>query len=131
MKHIFDSSSIINLCADRRIDKLQESGTLSLTLYELGNAIWKQVYHRRSLSQEEGGRALTALVKVLKNMREVSVQDEVAVLNIAIEQGLTYYDASYIQATIEDNSTLITDDERLSSAAKRYVKTATSTDIER
>lgn len=128
MNRIFDSSSIINLCVDRRVDRLHEGGTLGLAFYEVGNAVWKQVYQRKSLSLEEGEKALATLVEVLNSMKEVMVEDKVAVLNIAVERGLTYYDASFIRAAIENNSILITDDEILRSAAKGIAETAKSID---
>ncbi len=130
MKHLFDSSSIINLCAKKRMDKLLEGEALSLAFYEVGNAVWKQIYLKKSLTREEGGKALATLVEVLKRMREFSVEDSRAVLNIAVDEGLTYYDASYIHAAIKNSLTLITDDERLCSIATKYVQTGTSTDIE-
>jgi predicted nucleic acid-binding protein len=130
MKHLYDSSAIINLSAKKRADKLLEDGTLGLTFYEVGNAIWKQVYLKRSLTREEGEKALRTLVEVLAIMTEVPVDDGQAVLGIAVEEGLTYYDASYVHAAVKNGLTLVTDDERLCSAARKYVETATSTDIE-
>ncbi|MCJ7610604.1 toxin VapC, partial [Candidatus Bathyarchaeota archaeon] len=62
MKYLYDSSAIINLVAGKRAEKLLEDGTLSLTFYEVGNAIWKQVYLKRSLTREEGEKALRTLV---------------------------------------------------------------------
>jgi len=130
MKQLFDSSSIINLCAKKRLDKLIQGSTLSLALYEVGNAVWKQVHLKRSLTREEGEKALSTLVEVLKRMNVILIEDCSAVLSIAVEEGLTYYDASYIHAADRNGLTLITDDERLSSIAKKYVQTATSSDIE-
>jgi predicted nucleic acid-binding protein len=130
MKHLYDSSAIINLIARKRADKLLEDGTLGLTFYEVGNAIWKQVYLKRSLTREEGEKALRTLVEVLAMMTEVPVDDGQAVLGIAVEEGLTYYDASYVHAAVKNGLTLVTDDGRLCSAARKYVETATSTDIE-
>jgi len=130
MNQLFDSSSIINLCAKKRLDKLIQGSTLSLAFYEVGNAVWKQVHLKRSLTREEGGKALSTLVEVLKRMNVVLIEDGSAVLSIAVEEGLTYYDASYIHAAYRNGLTLITDDERLGSIAKKYVQTATSSDID-
>ena len=63
-------------------------------------------------------------------MNVVLIEDGSAVLSIAVEEGLTYYDASYIHAAYRNGLTLITDDERLGSIAKKYVQTATSSDID-
>jgi predicted nucleic acid-binding protein len=130
MKRLFDSSSIVHLCAKKRVDVLLEGVALSLAFYEVGNAVWKQVYLKKSLTREEGGKALATLVEVLKKMGEVSVEDGPAVLDIAVEEGLTYYDASYVHAAVKNGLTLVTDDERLRSVAKKYVETATGRDME-
>jgi predicted nucleic acid-binding protein len=62
-------------------------------------------------------------------MKEASVKYEAAALIIAVEEGLTYYDASYIQAAIDNASILVTDDAELLSKAKRYVETQASAEI--
>jgi len=130
MKQLFDSSSIINLCARKSLDKLLQGGILSLAFYEVGNAVWKQVYLKRSLTLEEGRKALSTLTEVLMKMNLVLIEDSSAVLGIAVEEGLTYYDASYIYAADRNGLTLVTDDERLCSTANKYVQTATSSDTE-
>ncbi len=37
--NLFDASAIINLCAEKKLDKLLEGWTLNLAFYELGNAV--------------------------------------------------------------------------------------------
>jgi predicted nucleic acid-binding protein len=129
MSYLFDSSAIINLSSEKKAETLLKGVTLSLAFYEVGNAIWKQVHLRRSLTKEEGSKALTALARLLKQMKEASVKYEAAALIIAVEEGLTYYDASYIQAAIDNDSILVTDDAELLSKAKRYVETKASAEI--
>ncbi|MCJ7631056.1 type II toxin-antitoxin system VapC family toxin [Candidatus Bathyarchaeota archaeon] len=129
MSYLFDSSAIINLSSEKKGDKLLKGATLNLAFYEVGNAIWKQVYLRKSITKDEGSKALTTLTKVLKQMKEAPVKDEAAILNIAVIEELTYYDASYIQAAIDSNSTLVTDDGELLSKAKKYVETKESAEI--
>lgn len=129
MKHLFDSSSIINLCSERKIEGLLEGCTLNLAFYELGNAVWKQVHLHKALTQEEGVEALAALTEVYGQMRALHVEDSSSILNIAVEEGLTYYDASYIHAAIKNDAMLVTDDRRLHTAASKYVETATSDEL--
>jgi predicted nucleic acid-binding protein len=126
VRNIYDSSAIINLCAKKNLDRLLEGETLDLAVYEAGNAVWRQVHLRKTLTREEGEKALTVLTETINNMKTAAIQDTTAVLNIAIEEGITFYDASYLHAAVKNNLTLVTDDERLSSAARRYVKTAFS-----
>ena len=129
MKPLFDSSSIINLCSERKIERLLEGYTLNLAFYELGNAVWKQVHPHKALTQEEGGEALAALTEVYGQMRELPVEDASSILNIALEEGLTYYDASYIHAAIKHDAVLVTDDIKLHTAASKYVETTTSEEL--
>ena len=129
MKHLFDSSSIINLCSERKIERLLEGCTLNLAFYELGNAVWKQVHLHKALTQKEGSEALAALTEVYGQMRELHVEDTSTILNIAVEEGLTYYDASYIHAAIKNDAVLVTDDRKLHTAARKYVETTTSEEL--
>ena len=129
MKPLFDPSSIINLCTERKIERLLDGCTLNLAFYELGNAIWKQVHLHKALTPEEGGEALAALTEVYGQMRELPVEDASSILNIAVEEGLTYYDASYIHAAKKNEAVLVTDDRRLHTAASKYVETTTSEEL--
>jgi predicted nucleic acid-binding protein len=131
MKLLFDSSSIINLCAKKQIEELLNGWTLNLAFYELGNAVWKQVHLHKALTPEEGSGALDALTEVLRKMREAPIEDASAILNIAVREGLTFYDASYIHATIKNGATLVTDDEKLRSTASKHVETITSEELNR
>ena len=131
MKLLFDSSSIINLCAREKIDELLEGVTLSLAFYEIGNAVWRQVHLHKALTQVEGGRALGAVVEVLKKMGEIRVEDASAILDIAVGEGLTFYDASYLHVAIKKETALVTDDEKLNHVAEKYVQTVTSEELNR
>jgi predicted nucleic acid-binding protein len=130
MSYLFDSSAIINLSSEKKAEKLLKGATMSLAFYEVGNAIWKQQVHLKgSFTKEEGSKALTALARLLKQMKEASVKYEAAALIIAVEEGLTYYDASYIQAAIDNALILVTDDAELLSKGKRYVETQASAEL--
>ena len=43
-----------------------------------------------------------------------------------MKEGLTYYDAAYLQAAMEKGMTLVTDDERLKKVGGKYVRAVTS-----
>lgn len=40
---LFDSSAIINLCGQRKPDRLVEGYALNFALYEVGNAVWNRL----------------------------------------------------------------------------------------
>lgn len=128
--NLFDSSAIINLCGEKRIDKLFEGWTLNLAFYELGNAVWKQTYIHRTVTPEEAGKLLDALTEVFINMKKPEKENGLGTLKIAVREGLTYYDAAYIQAAVENKLTLVTDDEKLYRVAKKFVKTMKSNELD-
>jgi predicted nucleic acid-binding protein len=122
-EHFFDASAIIALCSRGKADKPLEGWTLNPALYEVGNAVWKQVYLYKTFTLEEGNKALDALTEVIKKMMRTSIDDSLDILKIAVTEGLTYYDAAYLHATLKNDKTLVTNDEKLYTIAKKYVKT--------
>jgi predicted nucleic acid-binding protein len=126
MRFLFDSSAIIDLCGRRGADRLLEGWTIDLAFYEVGNAVWKQVYLHKTLTPDEGNTALDALTEVIKRIGKIPVDDSLDILRVAVEEGLTYYDAAYLHAAIKGGKTLVTNDEKLLTAAKKYVETLTS-----
>lgn len=128
--NLFDSSAIINLCGEKRIDKLFEGWTLNLAFYELGNAVWKQTYIHRAITPEEASKLLDTLTEVFINMKKPEKENGLETLKIAVREGLTYYDAAYIQAAVENKLTLVTDDEMLYRVAKKFVKTMKSNELD-
>ena len=129
MSYIFDSSAIINLCGDRKTEKLLDGWTLNLAIYELGNAVWKQVKIHEKITVEEANLVLDSLTEVFRRLRKPETENPLETLKIAVKEGLTYYDASYISAAVENNLTLVTDDEKLYKIGKKYVRTVKSNDL--
>jgi len=126
---LFDSSAIINLCGERKIDKLLEGSTLSLAPYEVGNAVWRQVHIHGAITVEEGSTVLDTVAEVIKRMERMEVESPLEILRIAVEEDLTYYDASYLHTAMRNNLTLVTDDKKLYNAAKKHVETMKSDEI--
>ncbi|RLI32644.1 hypothetical protein DRO56_03180 [Candidatus Bathyarchaeota archaeon] len=126
---LFDSSAIINLCGERKIDPLLEGKTLSLAFYEIGNAVWRQIHIHKVITREEGDIVLDSLMEVVRRMEKIEVERPLEILRIAVEENLTYYDASYLQAAIEKDLTLITDDKKLYVTGKKYIETLKSDEI--
>ena len=109
----------------KELDRLLQGWTITLSLYELGNALWKQVY-QKVLSLEEATLVLDALTSVHSRMKKVCEPDPLKALEIAVREGLTYYDAAYIQAAVEKGMVLVTEDKKLLEAASKYVKAVKS-----
>ena len=92
--------------------------TLSLAHYELGNAILKDVRIFKSISLEEGMKALSFIRKIMDKMEFRAIAgNEAQILKLAEEQGLTFYDAAYLQMALELEEPLVTEDEKLKIAA--------------
>jgi len=64
--NLFVPSAMINLCGDKRIDKLLEGWTLDLAFYELGNAIWKQVHAHKTITTREVNTVLNLLIETFR-----------------------------------------------------------------
>lgn len=127
--NLFDASAIINLCAEKKLDKLLEGWTLNLAFYELGNAVWKQVHIYKTVRSEEANTVLDSLIEIFTRLKKTETEKALEVLKIATKEGLAYYDASYIQAAISNGLTLVTDDEKLHKTGAKYVKTRTTSEL--
>ncbi|MEM1631700.1 MAG: type II toxin-antitoxin system VapC family toxin [Thermofilum sp.] len=136
MKAIVDASSLLlmikNVEEEALLDKLDGLATLDLAFYEIGNALWKQVV-RGVASREEVERTALAIGKLLlvKGVIKVGWRDlgYSAILNLAVDNGITFYDASYLAASIAFGVPLVTEDEKLRRVAAKYVEVASWRDL--
>jgi len=126
---LFDSSAIINLCGEGKLDKLLDGWTLKLAFYELGNAVWKQVHLYKNIKPEEATVLLGSLIEVFDALKKSKDGNALEILSKALKEGINYYDASYIQAAIDNGLTLVTDDLQLYNVSKKYVKTMKSDEV--
>jgi predicted nucleic acid-binding protein len=120
---LLDSSAILNLFRVRgkaAMPILAQSSTLSLTPYEIGNALRTEAYLRRTTTPEKAERALTDIMLLL-GLTEIihpDPREAAETLRIAGKNSLTYYDASYLHTAMKGQG-LATEDSRLAEAAKR------------
>ena len=105
---IFDASSIFVAIKSKKLSVLKNGATTPLARYELGNAVWKEVFLHKTLSVEEGLRLLRVLMKAIDNL-EVREPDIAGTLEIACKYGITFYDASYVQLAIDSSDVLVSD----------------------
>ena len=120
---IFDASAILNLLEEGTLPDFSESATINLALYEIGNAVWKQVHLTKRLNQSQGEKIILSASLLIEKMKYINI-DVVNALKIAVKEGLTFYDASYLQIAYSTKSELITDDKKLRDKAEKYVETA-------
>jgi predicted nucleic acid-binding protein len=130
---LFDASSIFTLVRELRgeaPDALVEGSTISLAYYELGNALWRECFLLKKISQKEAENSLRAMFGILETMEVVLLKNEdegSAVLDKARKFNITFYDSAYIAEAVKSKKTLVTDDKKLAKAAENAgVKTLTS-----
>ena len=127
--HLFDSSAIITLIEKNKLDALLEGLTIDLSFYELGNSVWKQVNLYKTLSMDDAKVVLDAFMLVYNRMNKIQEVDPQSILTVASQEGITFYDAAYLQAAKDKKVTLVTDDKKLKQASSKYVNTVTSREV--
>jgi predicted nucleic acid-binding protein len=130
MKLLFDASALLNTirrCKEDAYSILRGNLTLSLARYEVGNALWKEALLLKRLSVDEAVEVASLLDKALTVMEMVEPLTTALTLKLAYELQVTYYDASYMVASIENQAKLITDDKQLIKRIKECIEVASKT----
>lgn len=128
--YLFDASSIVNLVKRGVLTPLAEGVTLNLTLYECLNAIWKEHTLLRRLDKEKALEFADIIADIFAVVESISIEKfEREVLELAINEKLTIYDASYLYIAIRKKLILVTDDISLQKKASKYVKTLSTEDL--
>ncbi len=113
-KYLLDASALYPLVLRLRENLLSYSNlfaVLDLTVYEVGNVIWKE--HRRGKIRDLAPVAnlfqeIFNAIPVLRPNANIH-----KVLELAVNEGLTFYDASYLYATRTYGAKLVTEDRDL------------------
>jgi predicted nucleic acid-binding protein len=127
---LLDANSLLLLARstdeETKLKAIMSSRTLTLAFYEIGNAIWKESKLLKTLDKEEADRLAHAVSIIFSRIEIVQItrQEELeGILEIARKEKRTFYDCAYIFAAKSENLTLVTEDEKLSKIAKKYIKT--------
>ncbi|BFI74477.1 type II toxin-antitoxin system VapC family toxin [Sulfurisphaera ohwakuensis] len=120
MSYVFDASSIFKLIAEKKVSLLGGNFTVPLAKFELGNAVWKEVISYKRLKEDEGLELINLISKVLDVMNIIDV-DEIKVEKVALHYRISYYDASYVQLSIDLSLPLVTEDKKLMEKVKGKV----------
>jgi len=128
---LFDASALLNLILAKggeALEPIADGGLLDLTLYEVGNSVWKLVNVRRRLSLKEAQDLLSLVEKLTARMMMVTYSGLrlLETLQIAVDESMTFYDAAYVEAARSLKLTLVTDDKRLHRAASKHVDVTSS-----
>ncbi len=121
MRKLYDTSALLNLMLNkgsRSLSILSEQAVLDLTMYELGNSVWKLSYLQKKITKNEACTLLHASLKTISNMTILNIKDlEDDVKELAIKVGQSFYDSSYLTLAKKYNLELVTDDKKLQKKA--------------
>lgn len=128
--YLYDASSIVNLAKRGEVTVFAKGATIELAIYEAVNAIWKECYLLKRIKPEVAFKFVELLSKIFDVLELYSMKGfEKDIMDIALKEGITIYDAAYIHAAMHNSLTLVTDDQKLRKAASKYVNTSTSRNI--
>ena len=125
MKKLFDASAIILLTKNHPQEAptlLKQMHLLDLTLYELGNAIWKinKLYKKPDKNTAHESMEQAYYLTALMNKHEIkNKQTYLSIMENAFQYNLTYYDAAYLTTAQQHKLTLVTEDKQLEKAARK------------
>jgi len=111
VEYLLDASALYGLVAHyhRWIGHRKKLAILHLTVYEVGNALWKEARAVRLPWREAAG----VLSRVLSSLKVLDDPPLGKVLEVAVERDLTFYDASYAYVAETLGLSLVTQDREL------------------
>ena len=111
VEYLLDASALYGLVAHYRtwVGHREKLAILHLTVYEVGNALWKETRAGRLPWREAAG----ALSRVLSSLKVLDDPPLEKVLEVAVERDLTFYDASYAYVAETLGLSLVTQDREL------------------
>jgi len=122
-RYLFDASSIIKAFKEAKIALLGTQAIQELTIYEVLNVLWKEVYLLHRLNFKEASSLIDDFSELIEEMTILSIRGiEQQIFQIAMSKGITVYDASYIALAKKYNLVLVTEDKKLSSIANRDIE---------
>ena len=117
MRILLDSSVLIPLITDHGYKLLKVRGDnelyiLDLTIYEAENALWKLTRLQKQLKLLDAEKLMRIIPELVKNdvisLLKVTDLDITKVVRATIQEGLTFYDSSYLIAAVVNGLTLAT-----------------------
>jgi len=129
---IFDASSVqatLRRLRGRAAQVLEGQTVLDLTLYELGNIVWKEnrAHGGDPLQAAEKAKAVSRLISIMQ-VRRIEPGEMPGIAENASRLGLTFYDSAYLTAAHESGAHLVTDDADILRAAQEAGVQASPTD---
>ena len=99
----------------------EEPVTVELLLVETANVLWKHAVRMKTIEKEKAGELFKGVMELVKS-GALKVESNAKYLSeafrIALEKGITVYDALFIAQAKELNTTLVTCDEKQGDIAR-------------
>ncbi len=114
-KYVLDASALYPLLLSLKEDILEYSElftVLDLTLYEVGNTIWKEHRKGRARNPAKIARLFQEMLSLIPITR-IGSQDLGKILDLALRENLTFYDATYLHTARIKKAKLVTEDREL------------------
>ena len=101
-QYLFDACAIVNLIKKAAAKILGKGRTIDLALYESLNAILKELTKLRKIDNKTASEYIELLSQIFKLLKVENIKpDEIKdVFNLALREGLSIYDASYLHIAI-------------------------------
>jgi predicted nucleic acid-binding protein len=119
MKYLIDASAFYPLLQvpTKAREILINGAMLDLTLYELGNIIWKEYRLEHIKNYAKVMEYLTKLTSLIRIIR-INPSEILEIENLAIRIELTFYDAAYVHYAKKEGVKLLTNDEKILTKVK-------------
>ena len=123
MKYLLDASALLNIVrrlGEKSLKILKENYILTLTIYEIGNALWRETKLLKKLTTDEAEEIMKAVIALTKFMQIIESEDPIEILKTSNKIGSTFYDTAYVVVALRRNLTLVTDDKKLAAKIEKY-----------
>ncbi|MCD6593047.1 type II toxin-antitoxin system VapC family toxin [Candidatus Bathyarchaeota archaeon] len=123
MRYLLDASALLNIVrrlGERSLKILKENYILTLTIYEVGNALWRETKLLKKLTTDEAEEIMKAVIALTKFMQIIEPEDPTEILKTSNKIEATFYDTAYVVVALRRNLTLVTDDKKLVAKIERY-----------
>ena len=113
-------SAVIHL-----LEEEETPSTTEIALPEALNAIWKRAHLMRQLSKTDYRKVVGSTIRLVSRFRLVpTIEIAEVAAEVALKEGITFYDSLYLAAAQELGVKLITADRRLYDAARGRVESS-------
>ena len=114
-KYLFDASALFLLIQRddiiSKVDVLRNIHVLHLTIYEVGNVLWKETYIFKRIKNPY--RFVDLVQEILRYINLLNDPPLSEVLKLSLSRGLTFYDSSYVYVAENIGMTLVTEDKQI------------------